>query len=75
MLFLQFQPFLGGFWQFLGVADGWNHQLTEYKSLKDTKQYPHHNTNANQQWFPQHQESLVGFVTGSRQKDLKLISI
>ena len=31
-----------------------------------TEQYPHHITKANQQWFPQHQETLPNWPCSNR---------
>ena len=44
---------------FFGVANELYHQLTYTKYWKDTEQYLHHNTKANQQRFPQHQETFL----------------
>ena len=36
------------------VITKWRDTLKEWK---DTEQYPHNNNKANQQWFPEHQET------------------
>ena len=35
----------------------WMHAIIQWWNTKDWKQYPHHNTKANQQWFPWHQKT------------------
>ena len=34
----------------------WTHAIIQWCNTKAWKQYPHHNTKANQQWFPWHQK-------------------
>ena len=41
----------------VGVMDRCNHQNFNDVIQQTLKQYPHHNTKANQQWFPQHQDA------------------
>ena len=58
----------------LGVANELNHQLTYTQYWKDTEQYLHHNTKANQQWFPQHQEtSLFSYLIFDPPNDFLLL--